>query len=86
MTLVKLDGWSKVGDRYSANGRWTLYRHKGREFDDLSVFASFEAEEADRASTAYQKESEKVKRGGLWLVAPDGLITAQVFVRPTDYR
>lgn len=86
MSYVKLDGWSKVGDSYSSNGKWTLYRHKGREFDDLNVCGSFEPDEAEKATSVYQKESEKVKKGGLWLVAPDGKIAAQIFVRPTDYR
>jgi hypothetical protein len=83
---VKLDGWTKVGDTVAPNGKWTLYRHKGKEFDDVTVFDSFDAAEAEKATGAYQKESEKVKRGGLWLVAPDGKIAAQIFIRPTDYR
>lgn len=81
MSYVKLDGWSKVGDSYSPNGKWTLYRHKGREFDDLDVCGSFTPGETEEAATAYRKESEKVKKGGLWLVAPDGKISAMTFVR-----
>ena len=82
MVHVKLDGWTKVGDHVPPTGKWTLYRYKGREFDDVDVFASFEAADSAKATSAYQKESEKVKRGGLWLVAPDGKIAAQVFIRP----
>lgn len=78
---VKLDGWTKVGDKTNPTGKWTVYRFRGGEFDDVSVVDSFPPEEPEKASKLYEKTVKDVKRGAAWLVAPDGRIDAMLFIR-----
>jgi hypothetical protein len=81
---VKLDGWTKVGDRVNPTGKWTVYRFRGGEFDDVSVVESFspDVERAEeKAVKLYEKTVKDVKRGAAWLVAPDGKIAAMLFIR-----
>lgn len=79
---VKLDGWTKVGDRVAPTGKWTVYRFKGGEFDDVNAIDSFPPGEPERASKLYQSTTKDMKRGAAWLVAPDGRVAAMLFIRP----
>lgn len=78
---VNLSGWTKVGDRIDPNGRWTVYKYGGREFDSVELLESFPDADAEKASDLYKKQSEKIKRGGVWLVTPAGIVTSLHFIR-----
>ncbi len=80
--MSALDGWTKVGDRVDATGRWVLYRHKAVRFSVIEPIESFAPEEADRATRLYAKKAEDVRRGGLWLVDPEGRVHGVTFIRP----
>lgn len=83
---MKLDGWTKVGDKVTPTGKWTVYRFKGKEFDEVMVLQDFPPEDLAAevsATAAYAKVvKDGVKRGAVWLVAPDGTVKDLVFVRP----
>lgn len=80
--FVKLDGWTKVGDRVSPTGKWTVYRFKGKEFDDVTVLEDFPPDEEPRAAALFGKTKGDMKRGAAWLVAPDGTVKDLLFIRP----
>jgi hypothetical protein len=77
-----LDGWTKVGDQIGATGRWTLYRHRGLKFAALEVLERWPPEEPERALKLYTKKSADIRRGGLWLVSPEGRVCSVTFIRP----
>lgn len=79
--FVKLDGWTKVGDKVAPTGKWTVYRFKGKEFDDVTVLESFPPDDAEKATRLYQATTDGMKRGACWLVAPDGTVAAMMFIR-----
>lgn len=85
MQFVKLDGWTRVGEKTSPTGRWTVYRFRGREFDEVTVLDAFApSDEGERKATAlFEKTKEGMKRGAAWLVAPDGTVKSLVFLRPS---
>ena len=63
-----------------ATGRWVLYQHKARILSDVEKIADWGPEDIEVASRAYASRAEKVHRGGLWLVAPDGKVAACIWV------
>lgn len=77
----KLDGWTKVGDSVNPNGKWTVYRFKGKEFDTVDILYLFPPEDGKKILHLYELEVKKMKRGAIWLVAPDGKIVAMIFLR-----
>jgi hypothetical protein len=77
---VNLSAWSKVGDILPATGRWKLYQHKARILSDVEEIGDWDADQPAVAVRAYQTRAEKTHRGGLWLVAPDGKITAALWI------
>lgn len=84
--FVKLDGWTKVGDKVTPTGKWTVYRFRGGEFDDVSVVESFPPDEPEKAAKLYEKTVKDVRRGAAWLIAPDGRVDAMLFIRPGEVR
>ena len=80
--MSALNGWTKVGDRINATGQWTIYRHKGVQFADVEQLAQYPAEQPERATKDYTKRADTIRRGGLWLVAPDGRVCGVTFIRP----
>ncbi len=74
-----LSGWTKVGDRVDPTGSWTVYRHKGRDFDDVEVVDS--VPDQSLAVKRYSSAADGARRGGVWLVSPDGLVVDVKFVR-----
>ena len=83
---MKLDGWTKVGDNVSPTGKWTVYRFKGKEFDDVLVLEAFPPEDAEKATKLYTATIDGMKRGACWLVAPDGKVVSMTFLRPGETR
>lgn len=77
---MNLNAWTKIGDILPVTGRWRLYQHKARILSDVEEIGSWTPEEVDVATRAYQARAEKVHRGGLWLVAPDGKVAARMWV------
>lgn len=80
--LVNLNGWTRIGDRVSATGKWTVYRFKGKEFDDVLLLEDFPSEEEPKAAVLFEKTRKDMKRGAVWLVAPDGTVKDLLFIRP----
>jgi hypothetical protein len=78
---VALDGWTKVGDQIDGTGLWAIYRHKGVLLASLELIEQFPADEPERASRSYAKRVETVRRGGIWLVAPNGRVCGATFIR-----
>lgn len=81
---VNLNAWTKIGDTTNATGNWVLYQHRARILSEIEKIAEWDAQEAATATRAYQTRAEKVHRGGLWLVAPDGKVAACVWVPPRN--
>ena len=79
---MALDGWTKVGDHVDATGLWAIYRHKGVNFASVELIEQYPADDSEKAAKAYDKKAEGVRRGGLWLVAPNGRVTGATFIRP----
>ncbi len=77
---VKLDGWTKIGDKTAPTGKWTVYKFRGKEFDEVEVLDKFDDEPA--ATDAFFRARDALKRGAAWLVAPDGTVKDLKFVRP----
>lgn len=79
---MNLDGWTKVGDQFVGTGLWAIYRHKGVLFSNVELVEQHPAEDSERATKSYEKRSEGVRRGGLWLVDPRGKVCGVTFIRP----
>ncbi len=79
---MALDGWTKVDDRVAGTGRWVLYRHKGTLNATVEAFHEWPAGELERAFRFYDKRAAAIRRGGLWLVDPPGVVRAVTFIRP----
>jgi hypothetical protein len=79
---MALDGWTRIGDQIEGTGRWVLYRHKGTALASIEVLEELAAEQAERASRVYDKRAEGLRRGGLWLVSPQGRVCGVTFIRP----
>jgi hypothetical protein len=77
---VALNAWTKIGDAYRDTGKWVLYQHKARLLSEIEELGTWQPEETDVARRAYQARADKVHRGGLWLVAPDGKVAACMWV------
>jgi hypothetical protein len=84
--FVKLDGWTKIGDKVSPTGKWTVYRFRGGEFDDVTAMESFPPDDPDKAAKLYKATITGMKRGAVWLIAPDGRVDAMLFIRPGEAR
>lgn len=83
---MKLNAWTKVGDdALPATGRWVLYQHKGRLLSEVEKAGDWAPEEAATATRAYSARSQKLHRGGLWLVSPEGKVAACIWVPGRSY-
>lgn len=74
-----LDGWTKVGDKYIVRGKYTLYKHGGTLGSSPWIMKDFPADQGQEAVEAYDEIAETIKKGGFWLVDPDGIVTKQIF-------
>jgi hypothetical protein len=83
--VVNLNAWTKIGDTFTATGRWTIYTHKARILSEVEQVADWPPEEAAVAARAYAARAEKLHRGGLWLVSPDGKVAATLWVPVRNY-
>jgi hypothetical protein len=81
----QLTAWTKIGDKLTANGRWVLYQHKARMLSEIEKVGDWSPDEAAVAARAYAARAEKVQRGGLWLVSPDGKVAACIWVPVRKY-
>ena len=79
---MALDGWTKIGDQIEGTGKWTLYRHRGLSLSSVDVIDEIPADKAARAARLYGKKAGDVRRGGLWLVSPEGRVCGATFIRP----
>lgn len=77
---MELNAWTKVGDVFEATGRWTIYTFKARILSVVEPVADWPSDETAVASRAYAARAQKLHRGGLWLVAPDGKVVATLWV------
>ena len=73
-TTLELNGWTKKGDKYHSRGKWTVYKHGGTLGSVAWIAKDFLPAFESKALEFYNKALEKHKRGGLWLVSPDGII------------
>ena len=79
--MPQLNAWTKVGDQIeTVTGRWVIYQHKARMLSEVEKVADWGPEEIAVASRAYAARANKISRGGLWLVAPDGKVTACLWI------
>lgn len=78
--MTQLNAWTKVGDSALSTGCWVLYQHKARLMSDVEKIAEWTAEEAETATRAYAARAEKLHRGGLWLVGPNGKVAACIWI------
>jgi hypothetical protein len=78
---MSLDGWTRVGDKVEATGRWVLYRHRATAMAKLEVLEELPRADAIKASKLYAKRADSIRRGGFWLVDPEGVVREATFVR-----
>jgi hypothetical protein len=74
-----LNGWTKIGDKYIARNKWTLYKHGGTFGSIPWIVKDFPANKDQEAIKTYDKIADTVKKGGFWLVSPDGTVIKQIF-------
>lgn len=79
---MNLDGWTKVGDKVTPTGKWIVYIFKGKEFDDVTVLESFLPDDESGAILLFKATVDKMKRGAIWLISPDGTVASLRFIRP----
>lgn len=76
---TELNGWTNIGDKYTASGKWVIYK-KGGSFGSLAwIVKDFPVDERDKAINTFDKAAEILKKGGLWLVGPDGTVAKRAF-------
>jgi hypothetical protein len=76
-----LDAWTKIGDNVADVGSWRVYKRSLR-----TVFRELKHEgfpDAEKATRAYQKASETLRQGGVYLVNPEGVVAACIWIPPT---
>jgi hypothetical protein len=59
-----------------------LYRHRAVVLASIEVLDELPPEDEVRARKVYAKKAETVRRGGLWLVDPIGIVRGVTFIRP----
>ena len=74
-----LNGWTKVGDKYTSRNKYTIYKNGGTFESNPWIVKDFPLMDEQKAINAYDKIAETVKKGGLWLIAPDGTVMKQMF-------
>jgi hypothetical protein len=77
--MGELNGWTKIGDTFEANGKWCLYRHLAGQMSMLQSKGEWPPEQAEQAAEKYQKLAQSVNVGGLWLVSPAGVVAALIW-------
>lgn len=82
-TIFELNGWTKIGDVYSPRGKWTIYKHGGTLGSTSWMVGDFLPSDESEAIKAYNKALEQHKRGGLWLISPDGIVTKSSYKKFT---
>lgn len=77
---VELSGWTQRGDTVPGNGRWVIYRHRGKSLEEVQEEYTFGEDEYQKALKMFRKRSE-LRTGGVWLVSPNGVVVDLVFNR-----
>jgi hypothetical protein len=84
--VTQLNAWTKIGDNVDATGRWTLYRHTGRQLSEVEKVLDWEGDSVLVASGAYTSRVKLLTRGGLWLVSPEGKVALATWRVPLRNR
>ncbi len=75
-----LSGWTKIGDKVEATGKWSILKvspHRGLR-EPIPTVTPFD--DPERAAKTYRERSEALRKGGIFLVNPEGIVAACMWV------
>lgn len=80
--MVKaIDAWTKTGDNVSHGGSWRVYKLSTRA--PLRELKEEAFPDAETATRAYQRAADALRQGGVYLVNPEGVVAACIWIPPT---
>lgn len=80
-----IDAWTKIGDNVTDRGPWRVYKLSTRA--PLREPKTEDFSNAETAMRAYKKAADALRQGGVYLVNPEGVVAACLWIPPAPrYR
>jgi hypothetical protein len=80
--MATVTAWTKNGDQVEPPGEWAVFQlmpHRGM-LEQLPKVQKFK--DVERATRYYQEKSRTHRKGGLFLVTPEGVVAACIWILP----
>jgi len=81
---MEVTAWTKTGDKVAAPGKWSVVRlmpHRG--FGCPVPIPKVDSyDNPDRALKVYREKSATHRKGGVFLVDPEGVVAACLWISP----